>query len=316
MTYSEGMTSQDATNSPKSVKARFAAIGAVAALTAAALAPALATPALAADSPYDINSSVKSWGTAAAILGTAGSLWEPANTAGLRRTSRVAVVTDNLVITNGAVTSGDTFAGATYGRPAKGFELSEKWAETGFAAEPATSTSMAKVGNVKIKLGEPGTQITLTAQVYANCFKQPATANPKEVPAGYRCTKSDVLATGGMLKMTAKPPSTMTAPGDTSIVIDSTGLTYDQLVTIASSLTQVAPDPNAGAGSAQMRAVCRQMVTDELTFADADKLAQANGYTARLASINGKPQALTMDFRFDRMNLSTVINAVTECTYG
>lgn len=58
------------------------------------------------------------------------------------------------------------------------------------------------------------------------------------------------------------------------------------------------------------------MVTDELTFADADKLAQANGYTARLASINGKPQALTMDFRFDRMNLSTVINAVTECTYG
>ncbi|MDA3021681.1 MAG: hypothetical protein O2943_03280 [Actinomycetota bacterium] len=310
------MTSQPATSSSKSVKARLVAAGAVAALTAAAIAPGLATPALAAASPYDINESVKSWGRAAAMLGTAGSLWEPANTAGLRRTSKVGVISDNLVITSGVVTGGDTFAGATYGRPAKGFQLSEKWAETGFAAEPAPSTSLAKVGNVKIKLGEPGTQIILTAQVYANCFKQPTNANPKEVPASYRCKKSEVLASGGLLEMTAKPPSTMTAPGDTSIVIDSTGLTYDQLVAIASSLTQVGPNPNAAAGSAQLRAVCRQMVTDKLTFAAANKLAQANGYTARLASVNGESQMLTMDFRLDRMNLSTVSNAVTECTYG
>ena len=309
------MTSNSVKSSSKSVKVRLLAAGATV-ISAAAIAPGLAIPALAADSPYDINESVKSWSTAAAMLGTAGSLWEPADTAGLRRTSTVDVITYNLVITNGAVTSGYTSAGATYGRPAKGFQSLEKWAETGFAADPEPSTSLAKVGNVKIKLGEPGTQITLTAQVFANCFKQPSNANPKEVPAGYRCKKSDVLATGGMLKMTARPPSTMTEPGDTGIVLQSTGLSYDQLVAIASSLTQVAPDPNAGAGSAQMRAVCRQMVTDELTFAAADKLAQANGYTARLASVNGKPQALTMDYRVDRMNLSTVINAVTECTYG
>ncbi|MSO27625.1 MAG: hypothetical protein EXQ60_06135 [Candidatus Nanopelagicales bacterium] len=315
------MTSQAGTSSSKPRKARFVATCGVAVLMAAAISPAIATPALAVDATdtaavYDINESVQLWGAAAAMLGTAGSLWEPANTAGLHRTSKVAVITYNLVITNGAVTSGDTFAGATYGRPAKGFQLSEKWAETGFAAEPATSTSLAKVGKLKIKLGEPGTQTTVTAQVYANCFKQPTNANPKEVPAGYRCKKSDVLASGGMLKMTARPPSTMTAPGDTSIVIQSTGLTYDQLVAIASSFVQVAPDPNVAAGSAQMRAVCKQIVTDKSTFSAADKLAQANGYTARLASVNGQPQALTMDFRFDRMNLSTVNNAVTECTYG
>ena len=108
----------------------------------------------------------------------------------------------------------------------------------------------------------------------------------------------------------------MTDPGETSIVIDSSGLTYNQLVAVASSLIQVAPDPNAAAGSAQMRGVCKQMVTEKLTFATADKLAQANEYTARLASVDGQPLALTMDFRFDRMNLSTVENAVTECTYG
>jgi hypothetical protein len=310
------MTPKPGTRSARSIKVKFAASSAVAILVAAALVPAVAAPALAADSPYDINESVSSWATAASRLGTAGSLWEPTNTAGLRRTSKVEVISNNLVITKGTVTSGDTYAGATYGRPAKGFQLAEKWADTGFAAEPASSTSLAKVANVKIKLGEPGTQITVTAQVYANCFKQPANSNPKEIPSGFRCKKSDVLATGGVLKVTARPASTMTDPGETSIVIDSSGLTFNQLVAVASSLMQVAPDPNAAAGSAQMRAVCNQMVTEKLTFASADKLAQANAYTARLASVDGQPQALTMDFRFDRMNLSTVKNAVTECTYG
>ncbi|MCX6424652.1 MAG: hypothetical protein NTV96_08975 [Actinobacteria bacterium] len=310
------MTPKPGTRSARSIKVKFAASSVMTMLVAAALVPVIATPVRAADNPYDINESVTSWATAAARLGTAGSLWEPTNTAGLRRTSKVEVISNNLVITKGTVTSGDTYAGATYGRAAKGFQLSEKWADTGFAAEPASSTSLAKVANVKIKLGEPGTQVTVTAQVYANCFKQPANSNPKAIPASFRCKKSDVLATGGVIAVTAKPASTMTDPGETSIVIDSSGLTYSQLVAVASSLIQVAPDPNAAAGSAQMRAVCKQMVTEKLTFAAADKLAQANAYTARLASVDGQPQALTMDFRFDRMNLSTVKNAVTECTYG
>ena len=310
------MTPKPGTRSARSIKVKVAATCGATVLLAVAISPALATSAQAAISPYDINESVTSWATAAARLGTAGSLWEPTNTAGLRRTSKVEVISNNLVVTKGAVTSGDTYAGATYGRSAKGFQLSEKWADTGFAAEPASSTSLAKVAKVKINLGEPGTQVTVTAQVYANCFKQPANSNPKAIPAGFRCKKSDVLATGGVLEVTAKPASTMTDPGETSIVIDSSGLTYNQLVAVASSLLQVAPDPNAAAGSAQMRAVCKQMVTEKMTFATADKLAQANGYTARLASVDGQPQALTMDFRYDRMNLSTVKNYVTECTYG
>jgi hypothetical protein len=39
--------------------------------------------------------------------------------------------------------------------------------------------------------------------------------------------------------MTAKPPSTMTAPGNTTIHIESNGLTYEQLLKIAGSLQQV-----------------------------------------------------------------------------
>jgi len=199
------MTPKPGTRSAKSIKVKLATTSAVAILAAAALVPAVAAPALAADSPYDINESVTSWATAAARLGTAGSLWEPMNTAGLRQSSKVEVISNNLVITKGTVTSGDTYAGATYGRPAKGFQISEKWADTGFAAEPASSTSLAKVAKVKIKMGEPGTQTTVTAQVYANCFKQPANSNPKEIPSGFRCKKSDVLATVGVVAVAAVP---------------------------------------------------------------------------------------------------------------
>ena len=56
-----------------------------------------------------------SWDVAASRLGTAGSLWEPQETAELARTRRVAVLADNLAFANGAVTAGDTFAGTRYG---------------------------------------------------------------------------------------------------------------------------------------------------------------------------------------------------------
>ena len=44
----------------------------------------------------------------------------------------------------------------------------------------------------------------------------------------------------------------MTAPGTTSIVIRSTGLTFAELVGVARSLEQVAGSTGDGAGSAQM----------------------------------------------------------------
>lgn len=297
------------------LRASLAAVGAATALVGGTLIAGPA-PATAADGGFDVDAKVSSWDVAAARLGTAGSLWEPQATLDLTRTRRITVIADNLAFANGAVTAGDTFAGTRYGTAKRNFWIEEKWAGTGWAAEPVTSTSTAKVRNVRVRLGSPGTSIAVTARVYADCFEQPADADPKPIPAGFRCTRGDVLRSGGTLVMTARPPSQMTAPGTTSIVIRSTGLTFAELVSVARSLEQVAGSTGDGAGSAQMVAMCRQMVDQRMTFDQASAFAESNGYTARIGSIDGQPQAVTADYRPDRFTVATVSGAVTSCTYG
>lgn len=290
-------------------------------ITATALAAGTlllgAAPAAAADDDgVDIDTRVSSWDLAAARLGTAGSLWEPRADADLPRSRRITVLADGLTFANGSVTAGETFAGTRYGTAKRSFWIEEKWAGTGWAAEPATSTSTAKVRNVRIRIGPAGTTTTVTARVYADCFDQPSDASPKPIPAGFRCTRGDVLRTGGTLVMTARPPSLMTAPGTTSIVIRSTGLTFAELVGVARSLEQVAGSSGAGAGSAQMVGMCRQMVDGRMTAEQASAFADSNGYTARVGSIDGQSLPVTADYRPDRFTLSTVSGAVTSCTYG
>ena len=116
--------------------------------------------------------------------------------------------------------------------------------------------------------------------------------------------------------MTARPSSTMAAPGTTSIVIQTRGLSYGQLISIASGVQQVAGAGADGAGSAQMLAMCSQMKTSKLTFDQANAFATSNGYSARVGSLDGVPQAVTMDYRPDRFTLSIVSNVVTSCSYG
>jgi hypothetical protein len=71
-----------------------------------------------------------------------------------------------------------------------------------------------------------------------------------------------------------------------------------------------------GAGSAQMVGMCRQMVEGAMTVDQASAFAQSNGYTVRVGSIDGQPQAVTADYRPDRFTVSVVSGAVTGCTYG
>jgi hypothetical protein len=285
--------------------------------TALLAAGALAVvPAVAAPSPFDVDEKVPTWDVGAARLGIAGSLWEPANSLGLPRTRRVVVIADHLTFGQGAVLSGDTYAGSRYGARGRSFWLDEKWANTGWAAEPPTSTSRAPVGRVRIRLGSPGMRTSVTARVFANCFPQPTNADPQEIPRRFRCERSDVLRTGGTLVMTARPASQMTAPGNTSVVIRSSGLRYSELVAIASSLVQVAGAAGSGAGSAQMVGMCRQMTEGAMTFDQASAFAQANGYTVRVGSIDGQPQAVTMDYRPDRFTVALASGVVTSCSYG
>ena len=116
--------------------------------------------------------------------------------------------------------------------------------------------------------------------------------------------------------MTARPASTMSEPGRTSIVITSTGVTYAQLVAIASSLRQVSGGGGDITGSAQMVAMCGQMVDGAMTYEKASAFAASNGYSMRIGTIDGEPQMVTMDFRWNRFTVSLVKNIVTGCTYG
>ena len=286
------------------------------AVTVGVMACASGTPTFAADSSFETK--VSTWGEAASALGTAGSLWQPGYTARLKQSGSIWVLANNLAFSNGTVTSGETSASVQYGTNKRGFRLMEKWANTGWAADPAPSWQSAPVGTVKIALGPQGTQVTVPATVSADCYqaKPDKNYNIPEQPKGFRCSKADVLRFGGTLQMTAKPPSQMTAPGNTTIRIESNGLTYDQLVAIASSLTQASAGMDNSTGSAQMRALCQQMVDGNMTPAQADALAKANGYSTRVGTVDGVPQAVTMDFRTDRFTLSVTKNAVVSCTYG
>ncbi len=289
---------------------RFAAIT----TTAAALTFAAAvTPAAAADADY--SGTATSWAQAANELGTAGSLWRPAYAAGLKKSGPIDVLGDNITVRDGEATGGATFAGLTYGKGASTLTVVERWAGTSWAAEPATDIRRVLVGKETIMLGDPGTQISVTAKVYANCYTEAMSGDAPPPPASLRCDRSDVRKYGGTLIMTAKPASTMTAPGTTQIQMDSSGLSYKQLVRAANSLEQVSGSPVV-APSAQMLGMCEVMADDAMTIEQAQTYTESNGYVVRVGSVDGQPMAVTADYRTDRFTVSLVNGAVVGCTYG
>ena len=85
------------------------------------------------------------------------------------------------------------------------------------------------------------------------------------------------------------------------------------------STTSTVPASSTGAemaGTAAMRALCDQMVGDALTADAATTLAEASSYAARVGTIDGVPQAVTMDYREDRFTFEVTGGVVTGCTYG
>lgn len=297
MTYREAM-------SRRTVTAALSASGILAAVVG------LSSPSLASE---NFSTTAKNWSDAAAALGTAGSLWDPTNTRGMKMRTGVDVVADNLEFTGGDVTAGDTAAGAQYGTKERGFSISQKWANTGWAADPAYELTMAPVGTTTIMLGEPDMKREIKVRVLSNCFVLDE-SNPQPAPKNFRCTKADVLRTGGVLQMTAKPASTMTEPGNTTVVIETTGMTYRELLAIARGLEQVVPPVTTD--SAMTTAICSQMIDGKMTQAQANTLATGNGYTTRVGEVDGVPNAVTADYRPDRYTLSITGGVVTACPAG
>ena len=83
-------------------------------------------------------------------------------------------------------------------------------------------------------------------------------------------------------------------------------------IAAASSAAAAAEDGS----NPDMVALCDQMVADGLSPEDATALAEDNGYVARVGTIDGTPQAVTMDFREDRFTFEVTNGVVTACTYG
>ena len=198
---------------------------------------ACALLALAPVAHADVTSSTApTWAKAATALGAQGSLWGPTFTAGLKLSGGIAVYKGDPLkqYGNGAI--------ATYKVGKKQIQIFENWNGVPSAIDPTPSTRRLLVGNPTITLGGPDTPIAIKTQVSADCYQaKMKNGLLPEPPANARCKESDVSKYGGELRMTAKPSNTMGSPGNTDVVIQvSPGISYPQLLKIASSLQQFA----------------------------------------------------------------------------
>jgi hypothetical protein len=66
----------------------------------------------------------------------------------------------------------------------------------------------------------------------------------------------------------------------------------------------------------ELAALCEQVVAEALPLDAAVALAEASGYTTRVGTLDGQPQAVTTDFREDRMTFDVDADVVVGCTVG
>jgi hypothetical protein len=66
----------------------------------------------------------------------------------------------------------------------------------------------------------------------------------------------------------------------------------------------------------EQEAFSQDLINAGLTTEEAGVLIEENGYTWRLGTIDGEPQAVTMDYRTDRLTLTTQDNIVIDATWG
>lgn len=116
---------------------------------------------------------------------------------------------------------------------------------------------------------------------------------------------------------TGRIAAVVAAAAVTTVVLGgcSTDEPADTAASAIAAASSVAAEAGA-AGSAEMQALCDQMIADGLSSEDATALAESNGYVARVGTIDGEPQALTMDYREDRFTFEVQGGVVVACTYG
>lgn len=202
-------------------RSRLGAFVACAALIAA-VSTAGAPSALAAE---DVVRATTSYIAADQALAGEVLVWAPSYTAGLARTREIDVVAYR------SDKSRATFIGSTYGKRVPSFTLAQKGSGNSWAARPVEHSSERLVETISIRIGPAGAKRPARARIYANCDRV-------DRAPGARCERRDVARFGGALVLLART-SSGGAPTATDVRIDSTGLSYRQLVRIARDLTPV-----------------------------------------------------------------------------
>ena len=205
-------------------------LGLVAGITAFITSAGLvgAPSALSAE---DVVRAATSYAAADRALAGEVLLWVPSYTAGLRRTREIDVVAYPLE------KSRATFVGSTYGKRIPSFTVAQKGSANSWAARPVEHPSERLVETISIRIGPAGAKRLTRARIYANCAGGD-TAPGSTGSTSRRCERRDVARFGGAVVLLARTTARGT-PTATDVRIDSTGLSYRQLVRVARGLQPV-----------------------------------------------------------------------------
>jgi len=171
--------------------------------------------------------SYATWQRAARALEPIGILYRPTFRAGLKQNSRIDVLAfERSTKTRERIRYSSMLITANYTKRLRSFSIMEKKANVKWAARRVADPGQRIVESRMIRLNDSKTKVRAT--IYANCV----VAEPEvAVRSGTRCTKADVKTYGGLL--------VMKAPARTSIIVESNGLSYSELIGVARGLKQV-----------------------------------------------------------------------------
>lgn len=190
-------------------------------VTALVIGGMLPTPAFSANAVVE---SYPTWQRAALALDSRGSIYYPSFRAGLKQESRIDVLafTRKTKSDNGVKYSSMLVTGSYKGRQGS-FSLMQKYASAKWAARRVADPGQRIVSQRVIKMNSSGTDVKTI--IYANC----AVPAPDMAVGQKRvCSQAEVKSSGGLL--------VMETPDETSIIIESVGLTFQQLIAIARGL--------------------------------------------------------------------------------
>ena len=171
--------------------------------------------------------SYATWQKAARALEQTSTLYRPTFRAGLKQNSRIDILAfKRSTETREWVKYSSMLITVNYSKRLRSFSIMEKRANVKWAARRVADPGQRLVERRTIRLNDSKTRVRAT--IYANCALAELGV---AVQPGTRCTKADVKTFGGLL--------VMKAPAKTSIIVESNGLSYSELVRVARGLKQV-----------------------------------------------------------------------------